>query len=105
MFAPKQVEFLPVESASGRRVYVRSLCMMLYRAVVACYPECRLKMEHSISHGYYCRITGADADAGEVMAERLKAYMSAMVQRDIPFERKERLTEDVIRLFESQGML
>lgn len=104
VFAPKQVEFLPVESASGRRVYVRSLCMMLYRAVVACYPECRLKMEHSISHGYYCRITGADADAGEVMAERLKAYMSAMVQRDIPFERKERLTEDVIRLFESQGM-
>ncbi|MDE7442946.1 MAG: nucleoside kinase, partial [Muribaculaceae bacterium] len=34
IYAPKQVEFLPVTSSSGHRVYVRSLCMMLYRAVV-----------------------------------------------------------------------
>ena len=104
VFAPKQVEFLPVGSASGQRVYTRSLCMMLYRAVVACYPDCRLQIEHSISRGYYCRVTGPGATPGEEMAAHLKAYMRTMVERDIPFERKERLTEDVIRIFEKQGL-
>jgi len=104
VFAPKQVEFLPTDSASGQRVYTRSLCMMLYRAVVACYPGCRLQIEHSISRGYYCRITGPGAIPCEQMAAHLKAYMHTMVERDIPFERKERLTEDVIKIFESQGL-
>lgn len=104
VFAPKQVEFMSVGSASGRRAYVRSLCMMLYRAVVACYPGCSLKIEHSISRGYYCRIDGKDAADPDVMAAKLKDYMHLMVQRNIPFERKERLTEDVIRIFESQGL-
>lgn len=104
VFAPKQVEFMSVGSASGGRAYVRSLCMMLYRAVVACYPGCSLKIEHSISRGYYCRIDGKDAADPDVMAAKLKDYMHLMVQRNIPFERKERLTEDVIRIFESQGL-
>ena len=63
VFAPKQVEFLPVSSASGMRVYVRSLCMMLYRAVVECYPGLRLKICHSISKGYYCRLEGMTVNA------------------------------------------
>ena len=33
VYSPKLVEFLPVNSQSGTRVYVRSLCMMLYCAV------------------------------------------------------------------------
>lgn len=104
VFAPKQVEFLPIDSASGQRVYIRSLCMMLYRAVVACYPSCSLRIEHSISRGYYCLISGPGMDSCNEMAVRLKAYMRTMVERDIPFERKERLTEDVIKIFESQGL-
>jgi uridine kinase len=104
VFAPKQVEFMPLTSASGMRVYVRSLCMMLYRAVVACYPECHLKMEHSISRGYYCRITGPDATSREEMTTRLKSYMHQLVERNIQFERKERLTSDVIKIFEKQNM-
>ena len=56
VFAPKQVEFLDSLSASGQRVYTRSLCMMLYRAVTTVFPETRLRIEHSISNGYYCRL-------------------------------------------------
>ena len=29
VYAPKMVEYLPVESDSGHRTYIRSLCMML----------------------------------------------------------------------------
>lgn len=103
VYSPKQVEFIPVNSQSGHRVYVRSLCMMLYRAVVECYPGTRLRIEHSISRGYYCRLSGDTAVTPEVVA-RLRDCMRELVRRNVPFERKERLTTDVIRLFEKQGL-
>lgn len=104
LFAPKQVEFLTLDSPSGHRVYVRSLCMMLYRAVVALYPDTRLVIEHSISRGYYCRLIGSGLKVDAEVAARLKEYMNELAARDIPFVRKERLTSDVIRIFESQGL-
>lgn len=103
VFTPKQVEFLPVESSSGHRCYVRSLCMMLYRAVETVYPGTRLLICHSVSKGYYCRLEGMLPDSA--VAEALKAEMRSLVERDIPFVRKERLTTDVIEVFKKQGLM
>lgn len=102
VFAPKQVEFLPVTSSSGRRVYVRSLCMMLYRAVTECYPGARLNICHSISHGYYCKLN--DVEVTDEVVDRLKDAMRRLVERDIPFERKERLAKDVKEMFRAEGL-
>ncbi len=106
VFGPKQVEFLDRSSRSGERVYVRSLCMMLYHAVKKELPGMRLRIEHSIAGGYYCRLSPADAarhpESTGNMAEittRLKAYMLQTRERDITFERKERLTSDIIEKF------
>ncbi len=104
LFAPKQVEFLTAMSPSGHRVYIRSLCMMLYRAVVALYPGARLIIEHSIGRGYYCRITGSDVAMSQQVVDSLRDYMHSLVRRALPFERKERLTSDVIKIFEEQGL-
>ena len=100
LFGPKLVEFLSRHSASGMRVYTRSLCMMLYCAVKHKFPGMRLRIEHSIAGGYYCRLfPGA---AGAVAPDRTEAcsilldYMRDLQKRDVPFERKERLTSDVI---------
>ena len=49
VFGPKQVEFLSRESGSGHRVYIRSLCMILYKAVCDVLPGARLRIEHSVS--------------------------------------------------------
>lgn len=103
LFAPKQVEYLPATSESGRRTYVRSLCMVLYKAVADCFPGTRLHIEHSVSKGYYCRLSGG-VEADAETASTLKRRMREIVDADIPFERKERLTEDVIRIFERQGL-
>lgn len=103
LFSPKQVLFLTKDSPSGHRVYVRSLCMMLYRAVAALYPGVRLVIEHSVSRGYYCRLTG-DITVDEAVVDSLKEYMRDLVRRDLKFERKERLTTDVIAIFEKQGL-
>lgn len=103
VFAPKQVEYLPLTSASGTRVYIRSLCMMLYKAVNDLYPGTTLRIEHSIARGYYCRLFGPVEATPEVIRS-LRAEMERLVEADIPFERKERLTADVIKIFQRQGL-
>lgn len=104
IFAPKQVEFLSAISPSGHRVYVRSLCMMLYRAVDAICPGVTLRIEHSISRGYYCRLIG-DVEVTPALISRLKDKMQQLVKANLPFVRKEELTKHVIELFHHQGLL
>ncbi len=103
VFSPKQVEFLDSRSASGNRVYIRSLCMMLYKAIADLYPGVRLRIEHSIARGYYCRMLG-DITVSNDVVTALKNRMTELVDADIEFERKERLTADVIKIFEKQGL-
>lgn len=106
VFTPKQVEYLPVDSPSGHRCYIRSLCMMLYRAVVSRYPGARLVISHSVSRGYYCRLLPADGNpiSMDDAAMQLKEEMRRLAERDLPFERKERLTADVIEIMRGQGL-
>jgi uridine kinase len=103
VFLPKMVEFLPKTSPSGTRVYVRSLCMVLYRAVTKLYPKVTLRIQHSIAHGYYCRLIG-DIEVNEEVVTNLREEMRSLINRNMPFDRKERLTTDVIKLFEQQGL-
>ncbi|MCM1255916.1 MAG: nucleoside kinase [Duncaniella sp.] len=103
VFMPKQVEFLSIKASSGHRCYVRSLCMMLYRAVETVFPGTRLLICHSVSRGYYCRLLGVKPDSETT--EALKREMRSLVERDIPFVRKERLTSDAIEVFRKQGLI
>ena len=103
VFGPKQVEFLSKESGSGQRVYIRSLCMILYKAVCDILPGVRLRIEHSISRGYYCRLEGKKTISDDVVAQ-IRSRMQEIVAENIPFVRKEQLTSDVITIFERQGL-
>jgi uridine kinase len=100
IYGPKDIEFLTKETDTGYRVYVRSLCMMLYYAVHTLYPNARLRIEHSVSRGYFCRITGADKVSAEVILDGMNWLVSA----NLPFERCEGRTSEVIQLFEEQGL-
>ena len=104
LYQPKLIEFQDKTAGSGPRVYTRSLCMMLYRAVAEILPGTQLTIEHSISHGYYCRLGGYTSVSQEVV-DRLLAYMHALVDRDLPFERHQDLTADVCAIFERQGLV
>ena len=106
VFMPKQIEFLPPEHPSSLRVYVRSLCMMLYRAVNLVHPGVRLSIEHSISRGYYCRLLTRTPEPQTVTPDlpALEQAMRTLVERDLPFERHERLTRDVIEIFRGQEL-
>ncbi len=113
VFAPKMVRFLDRQSASGFRVYTRSLCMMLYRAVREVLPGATLRIVHSISNGWYCQLFFPGGDGGgketPVNADtrllgRLTEVMESLRDRDLPFIRKERLTRDICGKFREEGL-
>lgn len=56
VYKPKDVEFIDLSSPSGMRVYVRTLSMVLAKAVSELFPESVLRIEHPISKGYYCKL-------------------------------------------------
>ncbi len=106
LYAPKQVEFISATHPSGRLVYVRSLCMMLYKATMEVYPEATLSIEHSISSGHYCRLLQDDkpVEITEEGIAKLLEVMTRLRDSDIPFRRKEHLTRDVVEIFRRQGL-
>lgn len=108
VFAPKQVQYLDISSPQGQRVYVRSLCMMLFCAVAAEMPGTRLRIEHSIAGGYYCRLfRGAESLAAAEITDitpRLKAALTELHRASLPFNRKERLTSHIIERFRTEGL-
>ena len=103
IFQPKMVEFLSMATSSGERSYIRSLCMVLYRAVSRLVPKARLSIEHSISRGYYCRL-GEGVECTPQLVADISAEMRRIVDLDLPFERHEALTADVLPMFEAQGL-
>lgn len=102
LYGPKMVEFISPESASGQRVYIRSLCMMLYKAVTEVLPGTRLKVAHSIAKGYYCRLDGVEIT--DELLDKLRSHMRRMVEEKILFKRNEKPTEQVIEIFKAEGL-
>lgn len=106
IYSPKQVEFLSPNSENGKRVYTRSLCMLLYKAVNEVLPGVTLKIDHSIAGGHYCRLTQGDNDLipDDDLIKEINSRMMALVDSDIPFKRHERLTKDVVEIYRAQGL-
>ncbi|WP_461636715.1 uridine kinase family protein [Labilibaculum euxinus] len=104
IYKPKNIKFVDGTHANGRRMYVRSLCFLLYKAVHDLYPKAGFRVEHSISNGLYCRITDKNVilTAGDV--ENIKKRMVEIIEADLPFVREEIETEKAIELFEAQGL-
>lgn len=107
IYSPKQIEFLDYSSRPGQDVYIRSLCMMTYKAVRECFPGYRLRIELSIAHGHYCRLydkEGKMVCVDEEIVSSIKKRLSELAEADLQFERKEKLTKDVIEIFRAQGL-
>ena len=104
VFGPKLIEYVESCSPQGIRVYIHSLCMVLYKAIVDLFPGKRLRIEHSISGGFYCKIKHDEHILTPPNIERIKARMQEIIDQDIKFVRRERLTTDVVEMFRKQGL-
>jgi len=99
----KDIEFQDIYSPSGMRTYVRSLCFVLCKAVEDLYPNGNIVLEHPISKGYYCRLK-LDRSIGLDDVHRIKQRMKEIIAENLPFERYERHTTEVVELFRQKGM-
>ena len=104
VYAPKHVEFIDITSNTGYRVMTRSLCMVLYKALNDLYPGKRLCIQHSISNGHYCQIKHEEEFLTPEVIGQLKQRMAEIIDADIKFVRRERLTTDVMEMFRKQGL-
>ena len=100
----KDIEFLDIANSSGMRTYVRSLFFILVKAVEELYPQGSISLEHPISKGYFCKLH-IDRTIGLDDVQRIKQKMQEIIAADIPYTRTESHTEEVVRLFEKQGMM
>lgn len=104
VYGPKHVEFLDRNSIPGKRVYIRSLCMILYKATVDLFPGKRLIVQHSIGKGYFCTFKHNHAAVDGATVKAIKTRMKEIIAEDTPFIRRERPTKELIELFRKQGM-
>ena len=104
LYNNKDVEFQDIRSSSGMRTYVRSLCFVLCKAVEDLYPNGSIVLEHPVSKGYYCRLQ-LDRTVGLDDVMRIKQRMKEIIVEDLPFERFEKHTTEVVELFRQKGMM
>ena len=108
LYQNRDVEYIGITNPSGMRVYIRSLCFMLYKAAQDVFPGSKLYIEHPISRGYYCNFT-KPTDEGRtrgITAEEvamIQQRMEEIVKEDLPFHRFEVPTEEAIRIFRERG--
>lgn len=109
LYHNNDVEYLDITSDSGMRVYIRSLCFILYKATQDVFPGSKLFIEHAISGGYYCNFIKSAQDGGTrgltaADIEQIRLRMDEIVRLDLPFCRREMPTEEAIRLFRECGL-
>lgn len=105
IYKPKVINFIGYSHPAGRRMYERSVSMVLFKAVYDLFPQYKLKIEHSVSGGLYCELEGLKSKRSLLKIIRmLKAKMKEIVARDILFEREELKTEKALKIFEDFGL-
>ena len=106
LYQNRDVEFLDARAGSGHRVYVRSLCFVLYKATQDVFPGSKLFIEHSLSRGYYCNFKKKNGESladGDV--ERISQRMQEIIDMDMPFLRNEATNEEAVRVFAERGLM
>lgn len=104
VYNSRDVQFVDATSASGMRVYLRSLFFLLCKAAGDVFRRSSLYIEHPISHGYYCELCKEDGKPlTQKDVDRIKARMQELVARDVAFHRHEVQTEEAIRIFRAKG--
>lgn len=100
----RDVEFLDYRSYSGRNVYSRSLCFLLYKAAQDVFPDCKVVMRRPISKGFFVSIDKADGNPLSALdVARVKQRMTEVVEEKTPFHRHEVQIEEAIDVFRKLG--
>lgn len=106
LFIPKtggSLKFIDLSDADGVRVYSRSLSLLFVRTAKELFPECGVRLEHSLSKGIYGEI---DFVHGKPFTEKdlrlIEERMHQIIAADEPIVKETVSLEKAMALFEEQ---
>ena len=104
IYKPKDVEFIDMSTPSGMRVYVRTLSMVLAKAVSELFPQAILRIEHPISKGYYCKLDNLNQPIYPDVISMLKERVNLIISQGSRIYTEEKQTNEVKNLFANQKL-
>ena len=102
VYKPKDIEFIDLSTPSGMRVYVRTLSMVMSKAISELFPEASLIIQHPISKGYYCKLDNFDRPITPELIEQIKQRVNIIIQQGKKIYSEEKQTMVVKDLFSEQ---
>ncbi len=99
VYKPKDIEFIDLSTPSGMRVYVRTLSMIVSKAVTEIFPDKTFRIEHPISKGYYCMLDGHNGAIGIEIIDAIKAQVNKIIAQSQKIVCEEKQTKVVKELF------
>jgi len=103
IYKPKDVEFIDLSTPSGMRVYVRSLSMVLGKAISELFPNADFRIEHPISKGYYCKLDSANQIITPELILKIKEKVKEIISQDKRIIHEEKQTNVVKDIFSTQS--
>ncbi|MGC9151925.1 MAG: nucleoside kinase [Microbacter sp.] len=104
VYKPKDIEFIDISTPSGMRVYVRTLSMVMAKAVDDLCPNASLHIEHPIAKGYYGIILN-NGKCVDLDLNLIKTRMHEIIEENLPIICEEKPTDQVIELFRKKGQM
>jgi len=99
IYKPKDIDFIDMSTPSGMRVYVRSLCMVMAKAVSELFPQATLRIEHPISKGYYCKLDNLQQPVTRDIIAQIKERVNVIISQGKKIVCEEKQTKEVEELF------
>lgn len=102
------VKFLTMVDSHGWRVYRRSLCFLLAKAVTELFPDAEFRVEHSFGPGLYCSFhkkKGGEEGITEDIVNQIEQYMKELVKRALPIERRKIAFMEAVAEFEKNQQI
>ncbi|GMG95857.1 nucleoside kinase [Tepidimicrobium xylanilyticum] len=96
------IKFLSLKDEDGNKIYARTISAIFIMACEEIFPQCTVKIEHSIGDGLYAELQGGKS-IGFSEIEMIKDKMVAIIEKDLPIIREKVPAEEGIALFEEQG--
>jgi uridine kinase len=104
VYKPKTIDFIDINTPSGMRVYVRTLSMVMAKAINDLYPNATLHIEHPLAKGYFGYID-VDGKCIDMNPDLVKTHMREIIAQNLPIICEEKPTTEVIELFRQKGQM
>jgi uridine kinase len=103
VYKPKDIDFISIMTSSGMRVYVRTLSILLAKAVHEIFPNAHLQVKHPLSKGHFCKIVNLGRDLTESDVSAIKSKMQFYISQDFPIKKHEKQGAEIIKLFKDRN--